>query len=131
MGNPSANGCMASRSTLPITCCPTISRVSRATAMVTLMGVLFSPDESRQFVHLHRPFTFLNRCGMRDRIGREGGGMGGDPVGDRLMDDAEQPSDGALAHPFERELHRLRVDRRARSLLLGQRGEVALAGEAA
>jgi hypothetical protein len=54
-----------------------------------------------------------------------------DPVGDGLVDDPEQPSDGALAHPFEREADGLFVDSDAMSLLLREGREVALASEAA
>jgi hypothetical protein len=106
-----------------------ISRVSRATAMVTLMGVLF-PDECLQLIHLHRPFPFLVRCGMLGRIGGDGSGVGGEPVGDSLLHDTKQSPDGALAHPFEIELDGLRLHRDATPPLLRGWGEVAPTGEA-
>jgi hypothetical protein len=65
------------------------------------------------------------------RIGGDGDGVGGDPVGDRLVNDTKQPPDGAQAHPFEVELDCLCMDGGTVSLLFRGGGEVAPAGEAA
>jgi len=98
--------------------------VSRATATVTLIGLLFPPDERLQFVHLHGAVT---RCIGRRVVGRVEqyrGGMGGDPVGDALMDDPQEAADSAQTHPFEIEPHRLVVDGSTVSLLFRGRGEI-------
>src|SRR6476469_5742920 len=51
-------------------------------------------------------------------------GRGGDSVGDALVDDAQDATDPAQAHPFEIEPHRLLVDGDAMALLL-RRGRKA------
>jgi len=105
--------------------------VSRATATVTLIRWLFPPDEGLQLVHLHRAVAFRVGGRMVGGIGRHTGRVRRHPVGDRLMDDAEQSRDGAQTHPFEIEPHRLLMDRSAMPLLFRGRGKVVLAGEAA
>jgi hypothetical protein len=105
--------------------------VSRATATVTLIGLLFPPDEGLQLVHLHGAIAFLIARRVIGGIGRDSGRVRRHPVGDGLMHDAQEAADGAQAHPFEIQAYRLLVDDRAVPLLLRGGGEVAPAGEAA
>jgi hypothetical protein len=68
-------------------------------------------------------FDRLGRCRVADLL-RKLAGRGGDSVGDALVDDAQDATDPAQAHPFEIEPHRLLVDGDAMALLL-RRGRKA------
>ncbi len=124
-GNSSAIVCIPATSKAGVTPCPTINRLSRAIA-ITTKAAPFLLKERKEFIHLDQ---LARRC-VTDGCGEVRRHLG-HPVGDTLMDDAEQSADGPQAHSFEIEPDGLLMDRDAVALFLRSGSKVTLAGTTA